>query len=100
MSSSEFPGLDYKLEEAMWTLMLQREVKPLYDAFAKHLQLVREALEAIDCVLDGGQSDGYEDAAIRAVLGENWQGKTVEAALERIEQIRDELLNANSKITP
>jgi hypothetical protein len=92
MSSSEFIGLDYKLEEAIWTLMLQREAKPLHVAFARHLGLVREALEAIDRVLDSAEREGSEDAAIKACLGEHWKELTLQAALEQIGEIQDKLM--------
>lgn len=91
MSGEAFQGLEYPLYDAIITIMAQN--KPLYTAFAKHLELVKQALHDVNYVISGDMSEGKEVESIKACLGEYWKELTLQAALERIEQIRNELIN-------
>jgi hypothetical protein len=90
MSGEAFQGLEYPLYDAIITITAQH--KPLYTAFAKHLELVKQALHDVNYVISGDMSEGKEVEAIKACLGEHWQELTLQSALEQIGEIQDKLI--------
>jgi hypothetical protein len=90
MSGEAFQGLEYPLYDAIITIMAQN--KPLYTAFAKHLELVKQALHDVNYVISGDTGEGKEVESIKACLGEHWKEMTLQAALEQIGEIQDKLM--------
>lgn len=64
---------------------------PLRRAFAKHLELVAKAMHDVEWVDSCDNSPGFEDAAIKAVLGE---GAELKELIVMGEEVRNSLDSA------
>ena len=72
-------------------MLLPEANTPLRMAFLKHLRKVEKAMHDIEWVDSGDYTPGDEDAAIKEALGENWKELSVEAAIEKLDELRGQL---------
>ena len=82
MSGESLGGIKYPLEYAAQDILIYayQHKLLLWQAFARHLYLVAEALDVVNYEMSGDGGDG--DAAIKAVLGEHWRELSRQAALD------------------
>ena len=90
MSGGSMQYLSYKVEDASF-----REDTPERRAFRKHLNLVAEALHAIEWADSGDTHPGDHDTP--AILKCITPGAVLESEIERAERARDDLLSALRK---
>jgi len=84
MSGGSLEYVYYKVTEAADSIRDRRE--PLYQAFAKHLDLVSRALHDVEWVLSGDYGAGDDVEAVRKVLA---PGAELAAAIESSERTLD-----------
>lgn len=64
---------------------------PLRKAFLKLMINVADAVHDIEWVDSGDYGEGDEDKAIKKCLGADWKAKSIEAMLEEIEQMVEQV---------
>jgi len=84
MSGGSMDYLCYKVEEANFQVNTTER-----KAFAKHLKLVAKALHDIELVDSSDYSDGQENEAIRACIGD---GAVLDAAIDQAQEAANILL--------
>lgn len=69
---------------------------PLRKAFVKHLAKVAKAMHDVEWVDSGDYSEGDEDKAIAACLGDGWKGATYEQVLEELTKLKEQVEKINN----
>lgn len=87
MSGGSYDYAYMRVQDMAYSLR-RKETEPLRAAFAKHLELVAEAMRAIEWVDSGDYGGNQDEEAIRKVLG---TGAELAAAVEMAERARDVL---------
>lgn len=92
MSGEAYGHAYWNVREMAQELLRTCGNNPLRVAFARHLLKVSAAMHDVDWVDSGDSAEGSETNSILEVLGENWKAAALSAALDQIEEIKQELI--------
>lgn len=90
MSGGHYNYASHNINTFIYVFGLQANT-PLRLAFLNHLKKVEKAIHDIEWVDSGDYGPGDEDAAIKEALGDNWKTLSVEAAIEKLDELRVQL---------